>query len=201
MRELTVYRAAHTQPRRLPRCLAKPAHPACWDKFPGRRHSPQVRRGELEEQPLLRSPGRSNTASRSAQQHLAPLGGSPGASGKPREAELPGGCVPAAPPPSLFPAPGVGGASFRGKAASTGFCLIDARSEDKKNPRGRGGRPRPSPQDRGPKRRWKRDSPEGVSGGEVSLDGQVTPHLLPTPDTQAQLLTRRGGPPACGRPP
>lgn len=56
MRELTVYRAAHTQPRRLPRCLAKPAHPACWDKFPGRRHSPQVRRGELEEQPLLRSP-------------------------------------------------------------------------------------------------------------------------------------------------
>ena len=64
MRELTVYRAAHTQPPRLPRCLAKPAHPACWDKFPGRRHSPQVRRGELEEQPLLCSPRK--------QQHAPP---------------------------------------------------------------------------------------------------------------------------------
>lgn len=105
------------------------------------------------------------------------------------------------PPPLPVPSTWGGGTSFRGKAASIGFCLTDARSEDKKNPRGRGGRPRPSPQDRGPKRRWKRDSPEGVSGGEVSLDGQVTPHLLPTPDTQAQLQTRRGGPPACGRPP
>ena len=58
---------------------------------------------------------RSNTASGPARQHLAPLGGSPGASGKPREAELPGGCVPATPPPSLFPAPGVGGPRSVGK--------------------------------------------------------------------------------------
>lgn len=33
------------------------------------------------------------------------------------------------------------------------------------------------------------NSPKGVSGGEVRRDGQVTPHLLPTPDEQAQLQT------------
>lgn len=46
------------------------------------------------------------------------------------------------------------------------------------------------------------NSPKGVSGGEVSRDGQVTPHLLPTPDRQAQLQTRLGAPQAgCSRPP
>lgn len=34
----TVYQATHTQP--LPAfSLAKPAHPACWDKFPGGQYS------------------------------------------------------------------------------------------------------------------------------------------------------------------
>lgn len=55
-------------------------------------------------------------------------------------------------------------------------------------------RPLPSPQDPGARRdgegNSEPNSPKGVSGGEVSRDGQVTPHLLPTPDKRAQLQTR-----------
>lgn len=38
----TVYQATHTQDL-LVSSLAKPAHPACWGKFLGRQHGPQVR--------------------------------------------------------------------------------------------------------------------------------------------------------------
>ena len=126
MRELTVYRAAHTQPPRLPRCLAKPAHPACWDKFPGRRHSPQVRRGELEEQPLLCSPRKqqhgeqaSSVAPCTSRRLVQVRLGSPG-----RPSSL---AAAARPPLPSLPSTWGGGAWFRGEVASTGFCLTDAR--------------------------------------------------------------------------
>lgn len=106
----------------------------------------------------------------------------PGASGKPREAKLPGGCGPTAPP---LPSQHLGWGDLVPWGSGFHWLLPDRRTMRTRKTREAEESGLGAPLRTGAQRGdGKSDSPEGVSGGEVSLDGQVTPHLLPTPDTQ-----------------
>lgn len=75
LRMPTSTRLPTPRPCQLPCCLAKPVHPACWDKFLGRQHSLQVRyvRAGRTALYLCSSPRSSNTR---AGQSAASFGGS-----------------------------------------------------------------------------------------------------------------------------
>lgn len=202
-----MYQAAHTQVCRLSHCLAKPAHPACWDKFLGRQCGLQVRCVRVEEQHhvhLLSSLGRSKTKEAS----LWTLGGSSSSVGKERTSQSsPLGLYLISPFPEHAGEPSSILVSLETTSnisyLAEPMVLEQVKSE---KPIEGGLRQPPYTHTRRPGttqgiRRIQLNSPKWVSGGEVSRDGQVTPHLLPTPNQQSQLQTRLGVPQAAWKQP